>query len=174
MSVYTKKGDRGKTSIIGSKKRISKDSSVVETLGSLDEVSSYLGVVSSHIKSESTRKKIIKIQNSMFSINAMVAGSKIVFQKNETDWIEAEIDRMEKKLPKLIDFVLPAGTILAAKIMYVRTLVRKAERKYTSLPVKFKNKNVQKYLNRLSDYFFILFRFELHRKGVGEVIWEKG
>jgi len=80
---------------------------------------------------------------------------------------------MEKKLPILTNFILPTGTILATKIMYARTLIRRAERKYASLSIKYKNRDVQKYINRLSDYFFMLFRFELQTAGVKETIWKK-
>ncbi len=172
MGIYTKKGDKGKTSLINSKKQVSKASKVIEVIGTIDEANSFLGIVVSESKSADLATKIIQVQNNLFTINAILAGAKISFSKKETESLEKYIDNIDKKLPKLTNFLIPGGNPLAAKVMYARTLVRRAERKYAILHGKDRNISVQKYLNRLSDFLFMLFRLELNKTKSKEIIWK--
>lgn len=174
MSVYTKKGDTGFSSTL-TRKNISKDDVIFEVLGEIDELNSYFG----KIRSKQTKKKLFddikNIQNNFFVINAILAGSKLSFPKEQVKKLEKEIDKMEKRLPVLSSFILPGGTKLAADLFYVRTLVRKIERKLVGLK-KIKNldnlEEILTYINRLSDALFVMARWENFRMGKKEEIWK--
>lgn len=172
MPIYTKKGDKGKTSLLGSKKQIAKSSIIISTIGNIDEANSFLGIIETETNSKILKTQIRRIQNNLFTINSIIAGSKLVFKKAETQVLEQEIDQMSVKLPKLTNFLLPGGDKVAAELMYARTIVRRAERQYVSLPQKKKNKEIMKYINRLSDYLFVLFRYEMYKALKKEIIWK--
>lgn len=141
MSIYTKKGDNGETDIFN-KKRVSKDSLVINALGALDEANSWLGVVGG----------FTQIQKNLMVVSSLIAGAKSEFPRSKTTRLEKEINQLEKKLPKLTDFIVPAGK--GAKLHYARALVRRAERAVVAIP----NLSVYPllaYLNRLSDYLYL-------------------
>ena len=126
-------------------------------------------------------KDIEKIQKKLFTIGSILAGVSIDHKSLSTRELEKEIDLMEEKLPKLTGFILPGGSIISAQIMFARTLVRRAERKIVGLGERSKsdNKKFQEiipYINRLSDYLFILGRYKNNLMGVREKKWktEKG
>jgi cob(I)alamin adenosyltransferase len=146
MSIYTKRGDKGKTELIGSKERIAKNSKIICALGALDEVNSYLGVINNN--------KLLPIQKNLMLISSILAGAKLKLPEEETKKLEQEIDKLEAKLPPLTGFIIPKG-----ELMFARALVRRAEREMIGLK-KFSIFNLQslKYLNRLSDYLFVLSR----------------
>ena len=164
--IYTKKGDGGTTSLLGGKKRISKSSQVIRAIGSVDEVNSYLGVCLSNLNLQSKSKKelinkLLDIQRDLFTMGAILAGAKIKLPSYRVIELEKEIDFLEEKLPVQKNFILPGGTAIAAHFIYTRALVRRAERELVklSLQSKFgKYKQQIIYLNRLSDYLFILAR----------------
>lgn len=172
MGVYTKKGDKGRTSLFGTKKRYSKSSKVIEAIGNFDELNSYLGILDTQTKDTNLKREINRIQNNLFTINAIIAGSNLSFSSQETKYLEGKIDAIEKRLPKLTNFVLPGGNVLSSNIMYARTLARRAERFYTALLSLKKKKEITEYVNRLSDYLFMLFREEIYNSGIKEKIWK--
>jgi cob(I)alamin adenosyltransferase len=161
MSVYTRTGDKGKTGTF-SGKRISKYSTLINTIGSLDELNSYLGIIGG----------LAKIQKNIFTINSILSGAKLTFPKTETLKLEKEIDAMEKKLPVLSSFIIYGGTPKASQIYFARSLCRRAERLLVSLQNINQKLVISPYINRLSDYLFTLARFINFREKVKEGTWK--
>ena len=176
MTVYTRKGDKGETSLFEAdpKKRcrVSKSSSRIQAIGAIDELNSYLGVANLHVKSAKSKKSIKLIQRNLFTIGSILSKAPIAFKKNETRSLEKKIDALEEKLPPLKNFLMPEGSAGAVHLMYARALARRAERRVVVLshrgPVP---ENVLSYINRLSDYLFCLFREENALSGESEEIW---
>ena len=179
--LYTRKGDNGTTKTLNSKPgaRISKCSCQTESLGALDELNSFLGLVkvrsgneprikdwslpSGAGKGTKTLADIIHwTQNCLFIIQAEVAGSRKTIQAGQIEEMEAMIDRMEKELPPIKTFFISGGTELAALLDIGRTLARKAERRVVAAE---KGENVKvsavtkAFLNRLSSLLYVLARF---------------
>lgn len=176
MAIYTKQGDNGKTSLISGRK-VSKASLRVETYGTIDELNSILGLVVSK-SSKDIKDELIKVQIDLFELGANLAGlgkSKEIKEKLEKRVleIEKEIDKIEKKLPKLTNFILPGGSEVGSFLHMARTFCRRAERRAVSLSSKEKVEieNI-KYLNRLSDYLFILARSVNLKAKKKETIWK--
>lgn len=173
--VYTKKGDKGKTGLFGTKRRVSKASALIRAIGAVDEVNSYLGIaIARNRKQETVNSRIRKIQNDLFVIGAMLAGSNIKWNSERVDEFEKEIDKMEGELPVQTHFILPGGGELSAHLFYARTLVRRAERETVQIrSTKLEIRNViLPYLNRLSDYLFILARWVNFKSGKKEIFWK--
>ncbi|EKE05730.1 MAG: ATP:cob(I)alamin adenosyltransferase [uncultured bacterium] len=162
MSVYTKTGDKGKTRTFGGK-RISKSSKVIQAIGAIDELNSYLGIIG----------KLVDIQRNLFTINSILSGAKITFPKDATKKLEREIDEMEEKMPVLANFIIYSGVPRATKLYYARALARRAERLLVSLskPLTL-NSSLLIYMNRLSDYLFTLARFTNFKNKVKEEVWK--
>ena len=174
MVVYTKRGDKGKTSLLGNQKLVSKDSLIVNSLGVIDEVNSYLGIIIADSKDKVLNKILLKIQNNLFTINAILAGAKLKLANSEVKDLESIIDKIEPKLPTLKNFVVPGESKISAELMYARTLVRRAEREVVSINKKSKatnNNEILVYLNRLSDTLFVLTRQEIYKNSKKETIW---
>ena len=167
--IYTKKGDRGKTSLFGGLV-ISKCSKVISAIGALDELNSYLGVVRSKNRDKSFDQELKNLQYNIFLIGSIVAGYKAKFDKNEIRKIERRIDNLESKLPPQTSFIFFAGTEVSANLFYARSLARRAERLLVALG-KLVSPLVLSYVNRLSDYLFILGRYYNFKKGVKEEDW---
>jgi cob(I)alamin adenosyltransferase len=172
MSIYTKKGDKGKTSIFkGKSRRISKNSQIINTLGTLDELNSFLGVVKEF--SKFNKKEIFRIQSNIMTIASILAGSNLTLSGYETKRLEKKIDQSDEKLTRLNNFIIPGGSEESALLNYSRTLARRAEREIVSLIKKNKiNPEILKYINRLSDYLFMLARDANRKKGIKEIIWK--
>lgn len=176
MPIYTKKGDRGKTSTLrknhGKTVRISKSSCNTEAFGNIDELNSYTGVIISQLQDNPLKEKLYRLQKNLLTIGSIIAGSDLKLSFIETRKLEKEIDLMDKKLPKLTNFIYPGGNIISAKLHYLRTLARRAERSVVGLSETEKVAPlILKYLNRLSDYLFTLARNENFKLGVKEKIW---
>lgn len=170
MAIYTKKGDRGETSLFGKKDRVSKDSLRVCTMGAIDEANSFLGIT---LSENPELKELKKIQKDLFSIGAILAGAHLRFPKTKTKRMEKRIDGIEGKLPALKNFILPGGTKTSANLFFARTLVRRAERKLVSLNKKDPLKpEILVFINRLSDYLFILAREVNYEEGIKEEVWK--
>jgi cob(I)alamin adenosyltransferase len=176
MPIYTKKGDRGKTSLFSSdpsvKTRVSKTSSPIQVIGSLDEVNSFIGIVVADSKDPKLNLFLKNIQSDLFTINSILAGAKLAFPKSKTIRLEKKIDRLELTLPPLKNFILPGGSRVSANLQYTRALVRKAERKVVALNGKEKiPPEILRYLNRLSDLFFVLARQANRLHKIKEDVW---
>ncbi|BCX14381.1 MAG: ATP--cob(I)alamin adenosyltransferase [Patescibacteria group bacterium] len=171
--IYTKKGDRGKTSIIGNK-RISKSDDLFWAIGDLDELNSLLGV----IISKTNKKKLIiplrKIQSNIFVIGSILAGYKTNFPSKMVKEMEAEIDKFESKLPVQTNFIFPGGIFEASMLFFARSVARRAERRVVVLKTRLGTNldDILIYLNRLSDYLFILARWLNFKAGKKEDFWK--
>ena len=176
MAIYTKKGDKGETTLLSSKGSpktvVTKDSLRICAIGEIDEANSYLGIILS--SSEPGFRKIIeKIQEELFTIGSILAGANLRFYSTKTKYLEKQIDKMEKTLPVVNHFILPGGTPTGAQLYYARALVRKAERVVIALNEKEEIKpEVIVYLNRLSDFLYILARTANHDHDAKEKIWQ--
>ncbi|MGE5356549.1 MAG: cob(I)yrinic acid a,c-diamide adenosyltransferase [Deltaproteobacteria bacterium] len=162
--IYTKKGDKGFTSLFGGKKLL-KSEIRIEAYGTVDELNSNLGVVISSTEDKEIETELKQIQSTLFKIGTILATNPekpellISFDENETIFLEYRIDSMEKNLEPLRNFILPSGSLLISYTHVARTVCRRAERKITELNSSdIEHIKVLTYINRLSDYLFVLAR----------------
>jgi cob(I)alamin adenosyltransferase len=177
VAIYTKKGDRGKASLYdvdaSQRKRISKASLKIEAVGSLDELNSYIGVVVSYSEDRKLSRLLEEVQDSLLRIGSITAGSSLRFSKTRVAKLERVIDGFEVTLPPLKNFIIPGGDRIAAHLHYARTLARKAERKMVALnDIESVKPQVLVYLNRLSDFFFMLAREASKKAGATDKPWK--
>ena len=164
MPIYTKRGDKGETGLFGTKKRVPKNALRIEAIGAIDELNSFLGIIGG----------LQEIQADLFLMNAILSGSKLRFSEGRTKDLERQIDKIEKKLPPQRNFIYYSGTKKATLLFYARALCRHAERAVVALGKTEKvNPAILIFLNRLSDYLFILARKENHGAGIVEEKWHK-
>ncbi len=171
MTLYTKKGDAGDTGIFGCDQRISKSSAVTEALGALDEVNSFLGICKVKVKEQDVVKILEEVQQTLFIIQAEVAGSNKTITKEKVKEIEEIIDGAEKEMPEIKTFFVSGGTELAVHLDFARTLTRRAERRVVAVNEEGKvkiDKNTLAYLNRLSSLLYARTRLVNHKAGVVE------
>ena len=179
--IYTKTGDSGKTSLIGGTK-VPKSDIRLETYGTIDEVNSYIGVVSDYSADEHGKATLKEIQDRLFTIGSSLAGDpekepgmKIPDLK-EADiiFLEKEIDSMQEALPAMKFFVLPGGNLAVSFTHVTRCVCRRAERLCVNMQEHnlFVDPLIIKYLNRLSDYLFVLARYTGHVLNVPEIPWK--
>jgi len=157
MPIYTRTGDKGLTSLYGGK-RVSKADLRVETYGIVDELTSFIGLVSSKIKKKQDKVFLENIQRDLYKIMSYLSGMNIdlIFLDKRVEDFEKEIDRLDKKLPKLNRFIIPGGNEISAWFHILRVTCRRAER----ILIKYKNDLlIVKYLNRMSDLFFTQARY---------------
>ncbi|MEO6537957.1 MAG: cob(I)yrinic acid a,c-diamide adenosyltransferase [Ferruginibacter sp.] len=180
--IYTKTGDLGKTSLIGGTK-VLKSHLRIESYGTIDELNSYIGLASDHMKDELPGKDFLKeIQDRLFTIGAALACDpekeplmKIPDLKDaDIILLENEIDKMQEELPEMKSFILPGGHIAVSTTHVARCVCRRAERVCVHLQQEnlFVDPLVIKYLNRLSDYLFVLARYTGHLLGITEIKWQ--
>jgi cob(I)alamin adenosyltransferase len=181
MKIYTKGGDKGETGLYGGE-RVSKDSLRIETYGTVDELNSFVGLTLSEVSDSEIKKLLKQIQNTLF-----VLGSDLSTPDNEKnkahqipritrsnyEEIEREIDKFDARLDELRNFILPGGSKGAALLHICRTVCRRVERRVVSLKNKVNlNPDIIILLNRLSDLFFVLARYENKISGTGDVKWQ--
>ena len=181
MPIYTRTGDKGKTSLF-SGKRVWKFDVRVNTYGTLDELNSIIGVVIAHLPSKYGSNKLKKIllgvQSDLFYIGAYLAELPDAIEDidltKKTEGFEKSIDYMMKHLPPTFNFVLPGGGRAGAFLHQARTIARRVERNLVRLSQKEKiDVRVSKYINRLSDLFYAAARFANYIEGKKEKIWER-
>lgn len=178
MGIYTKFGDKGKTSLYGGK-TVSKGSVRVESYGAMDELNSFLGVTLSTLKDKNIRAKLIQIQKDLFEIGSSLASLATNKDKNLSKYLslrtkdfEKEIDNLTKKMPELENFILPGGSKSGSNLHFARTLARRAERRVVALSEKEKVlPEILVFINRLSDLLFTYARFINHKENKKEIIW---
>jgi cob(I)alamin adenosyltransferase len=174
MAIYTKKGDAGDTGLY-SGKRISKNSLVVQAIGAIDEANSFLGVANSFSEDSNLTSKIKEVQRNLFKIGSALAGAKVWVSVKATKKLEKEIDGLEGTLPVLKNFILPGGTRESSLLFMARTFIRRAERLVVALSMTEEIKpQILAYLNRLSDYLFMLARKANFTKKIKEEAWRVG
>ncbi len=182
MKIYTKTGDKGKTNLFGGKK-VWKDDQRISAYGTIDELNAQLGVTITEIKNQELINILKGIQNELFSVGSDLATPfenepknfliPRIDEKNITK-IEILIDEIDSKLPELKNFILPGGTKGAANLHLARTICRRAEREIVSLNKTEKiNPFIVVYINRLSDFLFVLSRYENHFENVSDTVWQK-
>jgi cob(I)alamin adenosyltransferase len=177
MTIYTRTGDTGTTGLANGE-RVSKNSPLISFVGQLDEINAHLGLCVSHLKDvseinfNSEIENLEKIQNNLFVIGSISVFAKLEFEiEKEVKFLEIQIDEYEKILPKLTNFILPGGHVIASQIHLLRTAVRKLEISAHSLNQE-EIKIITPYLNRLSDYFFVMARFINFKLNIKEPIWK--
>jgi cob(I)alamin adenosyltransferase len=180
LKIYTKTGDKGKTSLVGGT-RISKGDLKIESYGTVDELNSWVGVLRDLPVNESRKDIFKEIQDRLFTIGADLASeSDIVRQKKVPDLFETDVELLEKamdemneEIPPLRAFVLPGGDLAVSYAHVARTVCRRAERNIIRLTeVEEVNELVIRYLNRLSDYLFVVSRKITQELGTEEVAWK--
>jgi len=176
--IYTRTGDTGETGL-GDGSRLPKHSLRVETYGTVDEANATLGLARLHAKGQAG-KMLARIQNDLFDLGADLSEARGRLDRiprigaAQVARLEREIDAMEQQNKPLANFVLPAGTALAAYLHLARTVVRRAERLAADLASRETvNPEALKYLNRLSDHLFVFARFA-NAKGKRDVLWKPG
>ncbi|MBK8193870.1 MAG: cob(I)yrinic acid a,c-diamide adenosyltransferase [Lewinellaceae bacterium] len=175
--IYTKTGDKGQTALFGGR-RVLKSHLRVDAYGTIDELNSFIGWLRDSTTDQHVRETLAHIQHRLFTVGAHVASDPEKHPPtpdlipSDTVLLENEIDAMEALLPPLKNFILPGGHPAVSVCHVCRTVCRRAERLVVALhdtdPV---DPQVLSYLNRLSDYFFVLARKLAHDLGAAEIIW---
>ncbi|HPT13852.1 MAG TPA: cob(I)yrinic acid a,c-diamide adenosyltransferase [Bacteroidales bacterium] len=178
--IYTKTGDKGETSLIGGK-RVPKYHSRIEAYGTLDELNSFIGHLRDQLTNEQLRDVLLEIQDRLFTAESILATepgtetARKLPQLFEEDvlHLEREIDRMNESLQPLSSFLLPGGYPLVSLSHVCRTVCRRAERICIRLATEtVVDDIVIRYLNRLSDYLFVLARYIAFINGVPDLPWK--
>ncbi len=174
MKIYTKTGDSGLSSLL-SGQRVKKNHERIEAYGTIDELNSFIALLASYKLDNNIKKQLLSIQNSLFTAGSQLAvEGDIKFNvpkitEQDIADLEHAVDEMEAHIPKLKSFILPGGSPENATAHICRSICRRAERKAVGL--QDSPKLVIQYLNRLSDYFFVLARYISALKQNPEVIW---
>lgn len=179
MKIYTKTGDKGKTSLLGGT-RVSKNNMRIDAYGTVDELNSYLGFVSD-LETDKDRIDFIRnIQYRMFTVGSSLAAEtarakdfKPDLKEEDITILEEEIDAMNEVLPPMTNFIIPGGHQLVSSTHIARTICRRAERLVIKLSeVEDIEEIIIRYLNRLSDFLFVLARKQAFDLGVNEIPWK--
>ena len=179
--IYTGGGDAGATSL-GNGERVAKSNIRVQAYGTVDEVNAIVGLVQAHLNDQSLETQLARIQNDLFDLGADLCTPQGKERKTgalrmtDEQWLrlEEDIDVVNDGLEPLTSFVLPGGSMVAAHLHLARTVVRRAERIVCELAEREKvSEAALKYLNRLSDFFFVLSR-HCNDRGNSDVLWVPG
>lgn len=177
MKIYTKTGDDGNTGLQGNY-RISKSHPRIVSYGTVDEANAALGIVLANSLDDDVMEILTEIQNDLFVVGADLSNPNLNDIKNRVsidmiEKLEHHIDKFELELPVLTNFILPGGDLAAAQLHHVRTVVRRAEVQTVQLSEKDEiNSNCIKYLNRLSDLFFVMGRLINKRRNREDIPWK--
>lgn len=181
IKIYTKTGDLGKTSLIGGTK-VPKSHIRIDTYGTVDELNSWIGVVSDYTPDERIKAVLKEIQDRLFTVGSSLACDpdkeplmKIPdLKESDIEFLEKEMDKMNEELPAMKFFVLPGGHLAISQSHVARCVCRRAERCCVNMQEQdiFVEPLVIKYLNRLSDYLFVLSRYLGYQMGVAEIPWK--
>ncbi len=179
--IYTKTGDQGKTSLIGGTK-VPKSHLRIESYGTVDELNSFIGLVSDLITHEHSQTILKEIQDRLFTIGSSLAcdpdkNTKMEIpdlKEEDVTLLEKEMDGMNEVLPVMKNFILPGGHTAISTTHIARCVCRRAERACVNMQEQnmFVDPLVIKYLNRLSDYLFVLARYTGHVLNVPDVVWK--
>jgi cob(I)alamin adenosyltransferase len=178
MKIYTKNGDKGTTSLIGGT-RVPKHSLRIESYGTVDELNSYVGLIRDQDIDKIYKTQLLEIQDRLFTIGSSLAAdpekSKMKLPdliKSDVQFLEDKMDEMDEQLPELKFFILPGGNTTVSYCHLARCVCRRAERITTNLDEhEFVAPIVMQYLNRLSDYLFVLGRKIAFDLGAEEQAW---
>ena len=181
MKIYTKTGDKGKTSLIGGTK-VFKSDLRIESYGTVDELNSFVGLCLDQLMPHNISNVLAEIQDRLFTIGSALAcdpekETKLKIpdlHEADIELLEKEIDKMNEVLPPMKSFILPGGHVAVSTLHVTRCVCRRAER----CAVRMQKKEMEvepliiKYLNRLSDYLFVLARFAAHELKIEEIPWK--
>lgn len=179
MKIYTKTGDDGTTGLYGGG-RLSKDHIRIETYGTVDELNSFIGLLSDHLTSDTYLKLLQSIQSKLFTIGSHLAteNEKMieklpVISEDDIQLLETKIDEMDQNLEPMKFFILPGGNKSISFCHVARCICRRAERNAIALSHQaYVNPIIQKYLNRLSDFLFVFARLLHKENNVSEIPWK--
>jgi cob(I)alamin adenosyltransferase len=178
--VYTRTGDNGTTSLVGGI-RIRKSDARLEAYGTVDELSANLGLLAAMLPKGEERCLIIRTQNNLFNVGTHLATDQSQtplypsahLPEGETELLEQAIDQMNARLPEAQGFILPGGCQAAAQAHVCRTVCRRAERRIAALAETATiSDEIQQYINRLSDFLFVLAKIINFNTGQEEILWK--
>jgi cob(I)alamin adenosyltransferase len=176
--IYTKTGDKGQTALFGGK-RVSKSDLRVDAYGTVDELNAFIGFLSDNLENSGQKALLKSIQERLFTMGANLASDPAKhppipdIKTTDIEILESEIDNMEAILPPLQNFILPGGHPAVSVCHLCRTVCRRAERLVVALHKKDPiDALILQYLNRLSDYFFVLSRMIAKENAIPENIWK--
>ena len=178
-SIYTKTGDKGKTSLVGGK-RVDKTHIRLDAYGTVDELNSFVGLLVCEVKDDELKDFLLYIQNKLFVVGSYLATeaeaqtpqSAQIITDADIEALETMMDKMDAQLPKLTRFILPGGSESSARAHVCRTICRRAERNVYKVADEFPiHEMILIFLNRLSDFFFLAARIECQKTGK-EMYWE--
>lgn len=180
--IYTRTGDDGTTGLVDGSRR-PKHAPRMDAIGAVDEANSALGLAACALEENGQAASIRRIQNDLFDLGADLATPGDSFEPSQmtlrmvsaqVEWLEREIDALNETMPPLSSFILPGGSEAAARVHVARAAVRRAERKMTAFAASEPaNPAALAYINRLSDYLFVLAR-AINAQGSGDVLWVPG
>jgi cob(I)alamin adenosyltransferase len=180
VKVYTRTGDQGETSLVGGV-RIKKSNIRLEAYGTVDELSAHLGMLVAMMKEGDEREFVIRIQNNLFNVCTHLATDQSQtplypsahLAEGEIASLEQRIDNLMKQLPERQGFVLPGGVPAACQAHICRTVCRRAERRIAALAEEAQiAREMQQFVNRLSDYLFVLAKIINFNEGKSEIVWQ--
>ena len=174
--IYTKSGDKGKTSL-GNSTRVWKDDPRIEVIGAVDEANASIGWVLEFVEGDCF-SLLKRIQNDLFDLGADLcvpdAPQALRISSTQVEYLEVQIDEINKNLPPLKSFILPGGSKASASLHMARTIVRRVERNLITLSkIDSINPELIKYLNRLSDLLFVMCR-QVNNNGANDILWIPG
>lgn len=178
--IYTKTGDKGTTSLVGGM-RVPKAHVRLEAYGTIDELNSFVGLLACQIDEEEDKQMLSYIQHQLFTIGSHLATETetmevkpaSIISEDDIKKLEQRMDEIDSTLPKLNKFVLPGGSESAARANLCRTVCRRAERCIYRVKEEYPvGDNIMMFVNRLSDFFFLLGRKESNKKGK-EIFWQQ-
>jgi cob(I)alamin adenosyltransferase len=174
--VTTKSGDKGNTSL-GNGERVSKSHLLINLLGDIDELNSQLGSAISSCKSSLIASELQAIQQDLFNLGgeiSIINSGTILINDDKVEFLEERIEDLNQTLKPLKEFIMPGGDEFCSRIHLSRAVCRRAERSCVAVLDLVKEKNVWlPYLNRLSDYFFVLARYVSSEQGSEEILWKR-
>lgn len=180
MNIYTRGGDKGKTGIHGGQ-RVDKDDIRIEANGCIDELNSMIGVIRAFLPAEHEWQQILfRIQSELMVVMSHVATPSAIREKNPNPlpdnldkFCEECIDSMTDNMGQSLSFILPGGNLVSSHLQLARTIARRSERRLWTLNKQDEvPESILKFINRLSDLFFTMARFEMFRDGTGEERWK--
>ena len=174
--VTTKSGDRGKTSL-GNGERVSKSHLIINLLGDIDELNSQIGSAISSSKSRFISSELQSIQQDLFNLGGEISifnSGTILISDDKVEFLEERIEDLNQTLKPLKEFIMPGGDEFCSRIHLARAVCRRAERSCVAVLDLVEQKNIWlPYLNRLSDYLFVLARYVSSERGSEEILWKR-
>ncbi len=173
--LYTRTGDTGETGL-GDGRRVAKNDARIEAIGAVDELNSALGLVAAETTDAEIGALLSEIQHDLFDLGGELSlPGQSLLDEGRVAWLESELDRLNADLPPLENFILPGGGRAAAAAHLARAVGRRAERRFVTL-ARTPTEGIGpggRYLNRLSDFLFVIARRLARQSGSGEVLWKR-